>query len=104
MTAAAILEARDLARQYRIGRGLFSRPGILRAVDGVSLSLHPGRTLAAVGESGCGKSTLGRLLTMIEPPDEGEILIDGRAVATTDRARLGSLRQDVQIVFQDPYG
>ncbi len=104
MSAAAILEARGLTRQYRVGRGLLGPPAILRAVDEVSLSLRPGATLAMVGESGCGKTTLGRLLTMIERPDEGGVLIDGREVVAADRARLRALRQDVQIVFQDPYG
>ena len=104
MSGAAILEAHGLTRQYRVGRGILGRPGILRAVDGVSLSLHPGATLAVVGESGCGKTTLGRLLTMIERPDAGGILIDGLAVGTADRARLRALRQVVQVVFQDPYG
>ncbi len=104
MSGAAILEARGLTRHYRVGRGFLGRPGILRAVDGVSLSLRPGATLAVVGESGCGKSTLGRLLTMIERPDAGGILIDGNDVGAADRARLKALRQDVQIVFQDPYG
>ena len=104
MSGAAILEAHGLTRQYRVGRGILGRPGILRAVDGVSLSLHPGATLAVVGESGCGKTTLGRLLTMIERPDAGGILIDGLAVGTADRARLRALRQVVQVVFQDPFG
>ena len=80
------------------------RPRLVKALDGVSFSLEAGRTLAVVGESGCGKSTLARLVTLIEPPTAGALLIDGEDVATADRGRRRRLRQDVQMVFQNPYG
>jgi dipeptide transport system ATP-binding protein len=63
-----------------------------------------GQTLAVVGESGCGKSTLARLLTMIEPPTAGQLLIDGVDVAQADAATRRTLRRQIQIVFQNPYG
>jgi len=99
-----VLEARDLARHYEIKRGLFGDRATVRALAGVSFSLEAGRTLAVVGESGCGKSTLARLVTMIEPPTAGELLIDGKPVAGASKAELKQIRQGVQIVFQDPYG
>ncbi|MGN6551062.1 MAG: dipeptide ABC transporter ATP-binding protein [Pararhizobium sp.] len=97
---APLLEARDLARHYKVSRGPFSEPATVRALNGVSFTLEPGRTLAVVGESGCGKSTLARVLTMIEPPTEGELFIDGKPTLTSTR----DLRQAIQIVFQNPYG
>ncbi len=99
-----VLVADDLHRHYEVRRGLFASPGTVRALAGVSFSVEPGRTLAVVGESGCGKSTLARLLTMIEPPTQGRLLIDGADVAAADAQRRTALRRAVQIVFQNPYG
>ncbi|MBB6220240.1 peptide ABC transporter ATP-binding protein [Rhizobium leguminosarum] len=96
----AVLEGRDLARFYTVNRGLFKADATVKALNGVSFSLHSGKTLAVVGESGCGKSTLARLVTMIENPTAGELLIDGKPARVGDR----SLRNQVQIVFQNPYG
>jgi dipeptide transport system ATP-binding protein len=104
MSGEVVFEAHDLARYYRLGMGLFRPPVTLRAVDGASFTLAEGKTLAVVGESGCGKSTLARIVTMIEPPTSGRMLIDGADVALADRATLRRLRTEVQIVFQDPFG
>ncbi len=101
---SAVIEARALSRDYVVSRGAFRSPAVVHALDGVSFSLAAGRTLAVVGESGSGKSTLARLLTLIEPPTAGALLIEGEDVATANRARRRRLRQDVQIVFQNPYG
>jgi dipeptide transport system ATP-binding protein len=101
---SAVLEARGLTREYVVSRGAFRSPAVVHALDGVSFSLEAGRTLAVVGESGSGKSTLARLLTLIEPPTAGALLIEGEDVAHADHARRRRLRQDVQIVFQNPYG
>jgi dipeptide transport system ATP-binding protein len=98
------LEARDLTRHYTVRRGLFAKPGVVSALNGVSFSLAAGRTLAVVGESGCGKSTLARLLTMIETPTAGALAIDGVDVTTLNTAQRRELRRAVQIVFQNPYG
>lgn len=98
---AAVVEARDIARHYHVGSALSGR-GVVKAVDGVSFTLDPGRTLAVVGESGCGKSTLGRVVTMIETPTAGSLAIDGRDA--TVPGNLATLRSAVQMVFQDPYG
>jgi len=101
---SAVIEARALSREYVVSRGAFRSPAVVHALDGVSFSLDAGRTLAVVGESGSGKSTLARLLTLIEPPSAGALLIEGEDVATADHARRRRLRQDVQMVFQNPYG
>jgi dipeptide transport system ATP-binding protein len=101
---AAVLEARNLSRHYSVRRGLFAKPGLVSALNGVSFSLAAGRTLAVVGESGCGKSTLARLLTMIETPTAGALAIDGVDVTTLNSAQRYELRCAVQIVFQNPYG
>ncbi|MGF1640608.1 MAG: peptide ABC transporter ATP-binding protein [Rhodospirillales bacterium] len=99
-----VLDARDLARHYRVGRGPFAAPATLKALDGVSFAVAPGRTLAVVGESGCGKSTLARLITLIEPPTGGSFTLDGLDGATRVRAERRRLRRAVQMVFQDPFG
>ncbi len=103
-TAAPVLEARELQRLYPVARGLFKPPATVHALDGVSFSLQAGRTLAVVGESGCGKSTLAKLLTMIETPTAGQLLIDGLDVAQANAEQRRALRRQVQIVFQNPYG
>ena len=99
-----VMQADALAREYRVNRGLFARSAGVKALNGVSFTLHAGRTLAVVGESGCGKSTLARLLTMIEPPTSGSLRLGGVDVATASAAQRKALRRDVQIVFQNPYG
>jgi dipeptide transport system ATP-binding protein len=97
-----VLEVRDLKRDY-ITSGGFLRPAkTVHAVKGVNFTLEKGRTLAVVGESGCGKSTLARMITLIDQPTSGEILIDGQPASAAHVTR--EMRQKVQIVFQNPYG
>jgi dipeptide transport system ATP-binding protein len=100
----AILEARDLTRDYSVSRGAFRSRATIKALRGVSFSLQAGRTLAVVGESGSGKSTLAGLLTLIENPTAGSLLIDGEDVAHASAATRQRLRREIQIVFQNPYG
>ena len=99
-----LLEARELTRDYILARGLFAPPASVKALGGVSFTLTAGRTLAVVGESGCGKSTLARLLTFIEKPTSGALMIEGEDVADADEATRRRRRQEIQIVFQNPYG
>jgi dipeptide transport system ATP-binding protein len=99
-----VLEARALSREYSVSRGLFSGAASVKALTGVSFTLSAGKTLAVVGESGSGKSTLARLLTLIETPTAGALIIDGEDVADADAARRRRLRHEVQMVFQNPYG
>jgi len=99
------IEGRDLKRYYTVkGEGFFAQPATLKAVDGASFALESGKTLAIVGESGCGKSTLARLATMIEKPTSGNLLIGGQDPHANGGAEIPRLRQDVQIIFQNPYG
>ncbi len=99
-----MLEIRDIKRDYRVPQGLFKQDKIVHAVKGVSFKLDKGKTLAIVGESGCGKSTLARILTFIDEPTSGELLIDGQKVDTRPGHLTAEMRQKVQIVFQNPYG
>jgi dipeptide transport system ATP-binding protein len=100
--ATPVLEVRNLKRDYHSSGGFLRPAKIVHAVKGVSFTLQKGRTLAVVGESGCGKSTLARMITLIDPPTAGEILIDGAPVDANRVTR--EMRQKVQIVFQNPYG
>lgn len=104
MTAVPVAEGIDLARHYRVGRRFMTVGGEIKALQSASFSLHVGRTLAVVGESGCGKSTLARLVTLIERPTAGRLMLDGVEANTGRKDVLRSLRRKVQIVFQDPYG
>ncbi|RTL17883.1 MAG: ABC transporter ATP-binding protein [Burkholderiales bacterium] len=95
-----LLQAHDLTRHYAVRRGLFQPPATVKALNGVSFSLAPRKTLAVVGESGCGKSTLARQLTLIEPPTRGTLKIRGVDTAGAD---VKALRREVQMVFQNPF-
>ncbi len=103
-TQTPMLEIREIKRDYRVPQGLFKDDKIVHAVKGVSFKLDKGKTLAIVGESGCGKSTLARILTFIDEPTAGELLIDGQKVDTRPGHLTADMRQKVQIVFQNPYG
>jgi dipeptide transport system ATP-binding protein len=99
-----VLETRNVTRDYSIGGGLFSKQKTVHALKGIDLKLEKGKTLAVVGESGCGKSTLARIITMIDAPTSGEVLIDGQPVDITAGPLSSEMRRKVQIVFQNPYG
>jgi dipeptide transport system ATP-binding protein len=101
--AAPLVEAQDLQRHYAVSRGFWKPAATVKALDGVSLAVQAGETLAVVGESGCGKSTLARALTMIERPTAGALRIEGRDVAGAGAAEIRALRKTVQMVFQNPY-
>ncbi len=103
-TAETVVQGIDLARHYEVKRGMFAGQATVKALAGASFELKAGKTLAVVGESGCGKSTLARLVTLIEKPTSGQLLIDGADVTAAEGETLRKLRQEVQIVFQDPYG
>jgi oligopeptide/dipeptide ABC transporter ATP-binding protein len=103
--APVLLDVRGVARTYPLPRPhpLAPRP-IRRAVADVSLTLARGGSLGVVGESGCGKSTLSRLVTALEPPDAGRVLISGQDPNALPKPALRRLRRRVQMVFQDPMG
>lgn len=93
------LEVRDLVKDFRLRNGL--KLSTLRAVNHVSFTVVPGRTLALVGESGSGKSTIARIIAKLEIPTSGEVLLDGET--TRFRGDHSAYRRQVQMVFQDPF-
>ena len=99
-----ILRAQNLTRHYDLRRGLFGGMARIHAASDISFTVAAGETLAVVGESGSGKSTLARMVTMIEPPSQGDLLLNGINPAAANKSERKNLRRDVQIVFQDPYG
>jgi len=99
-----VLEVRDLAVHFPIRRGLFRRTvDQFKAVDGVSLYVQAGETLALVGESGCGKSTLARAVLRLIEPTRGEVRVVGEALGGLSGEALRKKRAEMQIVFQDPF-
>ncbi len=98
-----ILESVALTKHFAGRRRLFGPSAPVRAVDGVSLRVRRGETLALVGESGSGKSTLGRLMLDLLPPTAGDVLYEGRNVGALPAAERRALRRELGIVFQDPF-
>ena len=102
--ASPLMEARDLRVWFPIKKGLLARTtGHVKAVDGVSLAIEPGRTLGLVGESGSGKTTLGRALIGLQPINNGSVLLAGATISGLKRRQLKPHRRDLQMIFQDPY-
>jgi glutathione transport system ATP-binding protein len=102
--APPILRVKDLVTRFEIRGGLFSRvTREVHAVEKISFDLHPGETLALVGESGCGKSTTGRSLLRLVDSQRGAIEFDGRDILVLPAGELQSLRRNIQFIFQDPF-
>jgi len=99
-----ILIVRNLVKHFQVGGGFFGgRPGIVKAVDGVSFTIRRGETLGLVGESGCGKTTTGRAILRLDPPTSGEVIFEGQDLAKLSQAELRAMRRRMQVIFQDPY-
>jgi oligopeptide transport system ATP-binding protein len=100
----ALVYVQKLTKLYPISRGLFRRPKLLHALNGVSFYIRRRETLGLVGESGSGKSTLGRCILRLVEPTVGRIVFDGKDLTALSSSELLPLRRRMQIVFQDPYG
>ena len=92
-----LLEVKHLKKYFN------SPKGKVHAVDDVTFKIEEGKTMGVVGESGCGKSTLGRTIIHLQDSTDGQIIFDGKDVTKVDKNGLADLRNDMQIIFQDPY-
>lgn len=92
-----IIELKNLTKHFRV------TGGIVKAVDGVDLSIFPGETVGLVGESGCGKSTIGKTTIRLLEATDGEVLFEGKDIYRYSEKQLNQLRKEMQIIFQDPY-
>ena len=94
---AALLEVKNLKKYFPTSKG------VVHAVDNVTFNLEKGQTMGVVGESGCGKSTLGRTIIHLQGSTEGKIIFEGKDVTHVKGKELAKLRENMQIIFQDPY-
>jgi len=95
--AEKLLEVKNLKKYFKTKRGM------LHAVDDVNFHINEGETLGLVGESGCGKSTIGRVLLRLLDASGGEVLFNGENILSYNRAKMRGMRENMQIVFQDPF-
>jgi peptide/nickel transport system ATP-binding protein len=98
-----LLKVENLTKHFPVRSGAFGAHQVVRAVDGVDFEVRPGETLGLVGESGCGKTTTGRMLVRLLEPSSGKISFEGQDITHAKGRQLRRLRQDMQIIFQDPY-
>lgn len=103
-SGSGLLTVTDLKVYFPIHKGLMkSVAGYVKAVDGVSLSIREGKTLALVGESGCGKTTAGKAILQLIRPSAGSVRYNGLELVGLERNRLRQMRAEFQLIFQDPY-
>jgi len=104
-TSTVILQVQNLVKHFPIlGGSVFAKSiGAVRAVDGVSFTVHQGETFGLVGESGCGKTTIGRCILQLERPTAGQVVFAGQELTGLPEARLRVMRRQMQVIFQDPY-
>ncbi|EJL22523.1 ABC transporter ATP-binding protein [Brevibacillus sp. BC25] len=98
-----LLEVKSLTKHFTSKQGFFSKEKIVRAVDGVNLTVYPGETVSIVGESGCGKSTTGRCILRLIEPTDGEVFFEGQDIRKLNESELRRARRNMQLVFQDPF-
>ncbi|WP_138420696.1 ABC transporter ATP-binding protein [Aquibacillus sediminis] len=102
---SSLLEVKKLKKHFPVKSGgiIPRQTGAVKAVDGVSFDVKKGETLGLVGESGCGKSTAGRAILKLHEPTDGEIIFKGKDITNVQGEQLRKLRQEMQLIFQDPY-
>ena len=98
-----ILQVENLKKYFPTSGGLFGSSNEVRAVDGLSFSIARGETLSLVGESGCGKSTVGKAILQLVKPTGGTVRLNGQRIDDLSPGKMRLLRQDMQVVFQDPF-
>ena len=105
MSGEPLLEVTDLVKHFPIKRGILIDREVdqVRAVDGISFSVPHGQTLGLVGESGSGKSTACRAVLQLIAPTSGSVRFEGQEIAGLSRRQMRPLRQEMQMIFQDPY-
>jgi ABC-type oligopeptide transport system ATPase subunit len=101
----SLLSVRNLSTWFPVYGGVLRRQtGEIKAVDGVSFEIEPGKTVGLVGESGSGKTTVGRTLLKLIPATAGEVLYEGRDILPLGESEFRPMRKDLQMIFQDPFG
>lgn len=98
-----LVEVKNLKKYFAQKSGFFVGKALVRAVDGIDLSIKKGETVGLVGESGCGKTTAARTILRLLDPTEGQILFDGTDLVTLNNREMRKMRKDMQMVFQDPF-
>ncbi len=99
-----VLQVDHLKKYYPVQKGLFQRQQqFVKAVDDISFEIYTGETLGLVGESGCGKTTTSRAILQLDPPTAGSVKLDGRELVNMKPDTLRTMRQEMQIIFQNPY-
>jgi peptide/nickel transport system ATP-binding protein len=104
LSGKPILQLKNIQTWFPVGKNFFGKTtDYVKAVDDVSFDVHEGETLGLVGESGCGKTTLGRTILRLVPAHGGEIIFDGKNILDLNNTEMKSMREHMQIIFQDPY-
>lgn len=105
LTPVSLLEVNHLKVHFPVLGGVFRRPvDVVKAVDDVSFSIEPGKTVGLVGESGSGKTTIGRAVVKLQRATAGEILFEGKDIVPMSESTFRPLRSKIQMIFQDPFG
>src|SRR5919201_1386735 len=99
----ALVRVENVVKHFATGGAAVLGSRVVHAVDGVSFEIYPDETLGLVGESGCGKSTLGRVIVQLEPATSGKVFVQGQELTSLRGERLRRARQQMQMIFQDPY-
>ncbi len=101
----AFLEINDIQTHFTLSKGMLGgqKPDIVKAVDGITMSIQKGEILGLVGESGCGKSTLSRTIMQLIPATSGSVILEGQNISALSPSQVRHRRLDFQMIFQDPY-